>query len=135
MNKNVKIGAAVVGLVVVAVLAFGVFGVQTLFFDNEVAEAGPIFDSQGASGIPSDDMTEDEVDEMNEVMVDEKIVAEVEADDPMPDMPEITRVVEGQFIDRIHAGEGTAVVLTDGRTQVQMATPACSTMTSSILAT
>ncbi|MFT7602057.1 MAG: hypothetical protein ACI8TP_005023 [Acidimicrobiales bacterium] len=35
--KNPKVlVAAAIGIVVVAILAFGVFGVQTLFFDNEV---------------------------------------------------------------------------------------------------
>ena len=43
MNKNTKIGIGVLGLAVIALLAFGVFGIQTAFYDNEVAEAGPIF--------------------------------------------------------------------------------------------
>lgn len=114
MNKNIKIGIGIVGVAVLAFLAFGVFGIQTAFIDDEVNEAGPIFSSSGASGLASDDMTDEEADEMNEVMVDEAIPAEVEAEEAEPDMPEIITLAEGQFIDRSHIGEGTAVVLTDG---------------------
>lgn len=114
MNTNVKVGVGVVGLMVAAVLAFGVFGIQTAFIDDEVSEGGPFFTSTGASGLSSDDMTDDEVDEMNTVMDALEVDQEVEADAEEPEMPEIIRVVEGTFIDRIHPGEGTAVVLTDG---------------------
>lgn len=117
MNKNVKIGVLALGLAVVAFLAFGVFGVHTAFIDDEVSEAGPFFESQGASGIASDDMTDEEVAEMNEVMDDLAIDQSVELEENEPDMPEVIRVVEGTFIDRIHPGEGTAVVLTDGSEQ------------------
>lgn len=113
-NKPLVLGLGAVGAAILAILAFGVFGIQTAFIDDEVSEAGPIFRSQGASGLPSDDMTDAEVEDMNEVMVEEKIVAEVEAEETEPEMPEIVREREGQFIDRIHSGEGTAVVLTDG---------------------
>lgn len=117
MTKNVKLALAAAGLVVVAILAFGVFGIQTAFIDDEVSEAGPFFASQGASGIASDDMTDDEVAEMNEVMDDLAIDQTVEIEASEPDMPEVIRLVEGTFIDRIHPGEGTAVVLTDGSEQ------------------
>ncbi|MGI9607793.1 MAG: DM13 domain-containing protein [Acidimicrobiales bacterium] len=113
-NKPLVIGVGVIGTAIVAFLAFGVFGIQTAFIDDEVNEAGPIFRSQGASGLPSDDMTDAEVDDMNAVMVDEAIAAEDETDESEPEMPEVTREVEGEFIDRIHSGTGTAVVLTDG---------------------
>lgn len=117
MNKNVKIGVLTIGLAVVAFLAFGVFGIHTAFIDDEVSEAGPFFESQGASGIASDDMTDEEIAEMNEVMDDLAIDQTVELEENEPDMPEVIRVVEGTFIDRIHPGEGTAVVLTDGSEQ------------------
>lgn len=114
MNRNVLIGAGAVGAVVVAYLAFGVFGIHTAFIDDEVSEGLPIFESQGASGFASDDMTEEEVVEMNQFMADNKVPAEVEAVDAEPDMAEIAQVVEGMFIDRLHSGEGTVAVLTDG---------------------
>ncbi|MFT7475966.1 MAG: hypothetical protein ACI81L_002912 [Verrucomicrobiales bacterium] len=117
MSKNLKIAAGLAVVAVLAFLALGVFGIHTAFIDDEVAEAGPIFTSSGASGLPSDDMTDEEVDDTNEVMVDEKVLAEVEVSDDEPEMPEIQRLVEGSFIDRIHPGEGTAVVLGDGSAQ------------------
>ncbi len=117
MNRNILIAGGVVGAAIVAFLAFGVFGIHTAFIDDEVNEAGPIFDSQGASGLASDDLTDAEVDEMNEFMVDNEVAAEVDIEEPMPDMPEIIRVVEGMFIDRAHTGQGTAVVLNDGTSQ------------------
>lgn len=43
------IPAVVVSVVVIAVLAFGVFGVQTLFYDDEVSEAAPVFTSTDGS--------------------------------------------------------------------------------------
>ena len=117
MTRNVKLGIGVVGLVIIAVLAFGVFGIQTAFIDDEVNEAGPFFAAEGASGLDSDDMTDDELAEMNKVMDDLDVDQEVSSDASEPDMPEIIQVVEGMFIDRIHPGEGTAVVLTDGTDQ------------------
>jgi len=117
MTRNVKLGIGVLGLVIVAVLAFGVFGIQTAFIDDEVNEAGPFFTAESASGITSDDMTDDELAEMNEVMDDLDVDQDLAAEASEPDMPEVVRVVEGTFIDRIHPGEGTAVVLTDGTDQ------------------
>ena len=117
MTRNVKLGIGVLGLVIVAVLAFGVFGIQTAFIDDEVNEAGPFFTAESASGIVSDDMTDDELAEMNDVMDDLDVDQDLAADASEPDMPEVIRVVEGTFIDRIHPGEGTAVVLTDGTDQ------------------
>lgn len=40
-------------------------------------------------------------------------LVDVEMADDMP-MPDVTREVEGSFIDRIHPATGTAVVLSDG---------------------
>ena len=90
--------AGVVGVGVLAWLAFGYFGVQTLWVDDEVDEAGPVFDS-GATPDPAP--TEDE------------------AADPAPpeDAPVVETVASGQFISRDHPTEGTAAVLTDGSAQ------------------
>ena len=112
--KNPKVLlAAAAGVVVLAVLAFGVFGVQTLFIDDEVSEASPFAAGDGASGLPSDEISEDLAVDMNAEMPD---LDDVEAGDDMP-MPEVTRVIEGGFINRIHPTSGTAVVLTDGSPQ------------------
>lgn len=49
------IGGVVVALLVAGVLAFGVFEVHTLLTDEEVAEAGPTFDSGvQAAELPAD---------------------------------------------------------------------------------
>ncbi len=117
MTRNVKLGIGAVGLLIVAVLAFGVFGIQTAFIDDEVNEAGPFFAAESTSGLDSDDMADDELVEMNEVMDDLDVDQNDSSDASEPEMPEIIRVVEGTFIDRIHPGEGTVVVLTDGTDQ------------------
>ncbi len=95
--------AAVAGLGIVAWLAFGYFGVQTLWVDDEVDEAGPVFDS-GATPDPT--------------------VADAPTDDGAepsetapPEVPVVQTVATGQFISRDHATEGTASVLTDGSPQ------------------
>lgn len=44
-RRNTRRTVIGVGVVVALVLAFGVFGVQTLFFDETVSEAGPAFSS------------------------------------------------------------------------------------------
>jgi len=91
----------VVGLGVVAWLAFGYFGIQTLLVDDEVNEAAPTFDSGGAADPAPADTTADPVDDSG---------APAEA-------PTIQTVATGQFISRDHATEGTAAVLTDGSPQ------------------
>lgn len=111
---------AVVGVAVVAYLAFGVFGIHTLFTDDEVNEDVPVFASgAGASGLPSDSMTDDEVDEMNDFMADEGTPVRDEVDESMPmdDVPDIFSTHEGTFIDRSHPAEGLAKVITDGSEQ------------------
>lgn len=92
--------AGVVGVAVLAWLAFGYFGVQTLWVDDEVDEAGPAFDS-GATAEPTPDAASDPGG----------------AAEPSDDAPTVQTVATGQFISRDHATEGTATVLTDGSPQ------------------
>lgn len=94
-------GAAVVGLGVVAWLAFGYFGIQTLWVEDEVDEAGPTFASGATADAPVADDAADP------------------SGDPTPpaDAPVIETVATGQFISRDHPTEGTAAVLTDGSPQ------------------
>ncbi len=111
-------GAAAAGVGVVCYLAFAVFGIHTLFIDDEANEAVPVFDSgAGASGLPSDAMSGDEVDAMNEAMEDEGTPVEDTAADEMPDMPEIIVEASGSFIDRSHPAVGVAEILGDGTGQ------------------
>lgn len=86
-----------------AVLAFGVFEVHTLFIEDEVAEAGPVFES-GATLPPAPAQPEAEG------------AGEPGPTDPPPkgaETPVVTTVSSGTFESRGHPGEGTAVLLTD----------------------
>ena len=91
----------VLGVAALAWLAFGYFGVQTLWVDDEVDEAGPVFDS-GATPDP-----------------DAEASSSSDDDDTAPpaDAPVVETVASGQFISRDHATEGTAAVLSDGSPQ------------------
>lgn len=124
LKRNLKI-AVPAGIVLVAVgawLAFGVFGIHTLFIDDKVDEAVPTFEAGSASGIASDEITAELAEEMNETMIETETPSEVrveeskdEAMDQMDDAVET--VVMGSFIDRSHPTSGTALVLGDGSGQ------------------
>lgn len=123
-NRPILTVAAVVALAVVIFLAFYVFGVHTLFIDDEVNEAGPVFSSGAApSGIVSDATSPDMADDMTAAMKDKPV--EVRVEEAMPEMdaepaptsdaqPEIVTQLSGSFIDRSHPSSGTAIVLNDG---------------------
>jgi len=83
-----------VALVVVGVLAVVVFEVQTLFTDDTVEEAGPVFAS-GASA--ADAPTEGTADPA-----------------PAEGSPAVATVATGTFEARDHPGTGTVTLLTDG---------------------
>ena len=123
-NPAVVIFGGLVGVGIVAVLAFGVFGIQTLFIDDEVAEDGPVFDSGAVSDNPSDVVGDATTDEMNDFMEAEGTPLDVEASEAMPaevDEAQEAGVVvtqfEGMFGPRSHPGEGVAKVLNDGTEQ------------------
>ena len=117
-NKRWAVPGGIVGLAVVGFLAFGVFGIHTAFIDDVVDEDGPVFASgAGASGLPSDAMTDEDAAAMNEFMAENGTELEVEAADAMPDMIEIVTEASGTFIDRSHPAEGVATVLGDGSGQ------------------
>lgn len=127
-NLKIAIPLAVVGVGVLAFLAFGVFGIHTKFIDDEVSESGPVFESGAASELPSDVVDESTTDEMNDVMEDEGTELVVEADEPMPETVDVAAeaeaeagavvtLIEGSFIDRSHPGSGLAKVLNDGTEQ------------------
>lgn len=122
-NLKVAVPGAIVGIGVLAFLAFGVFGIHTKFIDDEVSEAVPVFDSGAASALPSDMVDQATTDEMNAFMEAEEVAVEVSVDEPMPDMaseesaPSISTLIEGQFVARSHPGSGTAKVITDGTEQ------------------
>ncbi len=116
MNQNKWIAAAVASVVIAGAgyLAFGYFGIQAAFIDDEVDEAGPIFTATEAE---QDAMAE--TDEFQDAMAEaEENQTEVEeaAEDVMPD--EIVTLVSGQFsgLSRYDV-TGEALVLNDGSEQ------------------
>ncbi len=121
LRRNWRIALPVGALAIAALawLAFGFFGIHTAFIDDEVDEAGPVFDSgAGASGLPSDAIDEDTADAMNDAMDDDDIPTDAEVDeDTAMDGDEIVTLAEGQFVDRSHPAVGTALVLNDGTDQ------------------
>jgi hypothetical protein len=130
-NHRVAVILAAVAAIAVFYLAIAVFGIHTLFIDDEVSEAGPAFASGAApSGIESDAISEDVADEMTEDMADEPVMVEVEEDMPEMDtepaatdvdediaVTEIETIFTGDFIDRSHPTSGRADVLNDGTSQ------------------
>ena len=99
-------------LLIGGVVAFGYFGVHTLFIDDVVEEEGPVFDSGVAAGEPDEvDEPEAEVDEPAEV---EEAMVELEE----PEEPVIMTLATGMFdgVGR-YSGAGTANVLGDGSEQ------------------
>ena len=77
--------AAAVALGAGAWLVFGFFGFHLIFVDDKVDEAPPLFASgAGASGLPSDFITQERAEAMNQFMADENIPTEVEAGDGLP---------------------------------------------------
>ena len=123
-NAKIALPVAVVLAGVLAFLAFGVFGIQTKFIDDEVSESGPAFSSGAASEVPSDVVDEATTDEMNDFMEDEGTPLEVVAEEPMPETVDtseeagaVVTLIEGSFVDRSHPGSGLAKVLNDGTEQ------------------
>jgi hypothetical protein len=116
---------------VAAWLAFGYFGVHTLFIDDEVAEALPTFDTpvSDADAAPAPPTTEEPM--ADEPTADEPMADEPMADEPMADeetgdvaptttaapVPEIVTEYSGSFVGDAHPAVGTAVVLGNGTDQ------------------
>ncbi len=113
-----KLAFGIGGLVatgLIAYLALGYFGFHTLFIDDQVNEAGPVFASGASSAatttIPDDQQSsDDETDESVAVPTTDG------ADDPPTTTePVIETIAGGSFEDSsIHSGSGDVVVLSDG---------------------
>ena len=110
-NKPLLIGGGIVAIAVLGWLAFGFFGIHTLFFDTEVSESGPTFDSQ---------LEIRESPEFQEAM-DEAEQNATSAEESEPEMAgEIQTVLSGNFADNVINGydvQGEAQILTDGTDQ------------------
>lgn len=114
ISKPVLIGGGLVSAAVIAFLAFGVFGVHTLFIDEEVSEANPFATTASTEAEPADnepDSTEpDSEDDSGVTPVPEPI-----DDEPVESSePEILTVTTGSFVDGDHPTSGTALTITDG---------------------
>lgn len=93
-------------LIVVGVLAVAVFEVQTLFTEDAVAEAAPTFASGADAGQPAPASTA--------APATGGSVAATTAP-PTTAAPVVATVGEGTFEARVHPGEGSVVLLSDGR--------------------
>lgn len=108
------------GLLAVAVaawVAFGFFGVQTLFSDDEVDEEGPVFAS-GAT-VPATGTGDDAEATTDSPTTASAAPATGATDGSTPPTtaaaaPQVEVAAEGSFVARSHPAEGRAVVLTDG---------------------
>jgi hypothetical protein len=130
IRRNLKIVLPVtaLGVVAVAVLAFGVFGVHTLFIDDKVDEDGPVFDSGVAAAAAPVEAIVPESDEPTPSTVP-TVVGPVTSDPEAPPVseapavteapaPQVVTLAEGTFIPRgRYSGAGRAVVLNDGSEQ------------------
>lgn len=122
-NKAIAAAGAIAIVAGLAWLAFGFFGIHTLFVDDVVDEAAPVFES----GLTGDDVGADTLAAMDVAMEVDGIDATVEVDEDMPmaapqeasetDEMEIMTIARGEFIGRIHPGEGQVLVLNDGSEQ------------------
>jgi hypothetical protein len=116
-NLRIAIPGALVGLGVLAFLAFGVFGVHTKFIDDKVSEDGPVFASGAVVAEPVEEAPVEEV-PVEDAPVEEVPVEEVvPVEEPAAVPGEIVTLARGTFGERSHPGEGTAVVLNDGSEQ------------------
>ena len=109
-NKYLIIGGAVAGLAVLGFLAFGVFGIHTLFIDEEVDEANPFATTPAAvvaDAPEAVDETEPEGDP--ETGTDEPGATATETP-----LPGVETLASGTFVDGAHPTNGTASVITDG---------------------
>lgn len=103
-HKSLATVVAVGAVGLVAWLAFGLFGVQTLFFDDKVDEAGPVFESGAALSGAGDTTT----------TTPGAASPSSTATPPTSVAPAVEQVAAGTFVDRSHPASGTAVVLSDG---------------------
>lgn len=142
MTRNKKLGFGIGGVVflgVIAWLAFGIFGIHTLFVDDVVNEENPFAtqvvstsaDETGdasdatdaeAIGASADDMDEATGTDLTEDAGagDTEMADDAQADEPeaaqsnQAAVPEIQTLASGSIVDHDHSGDGTITVITDG---------------------
>jgi hypothetical protein len=125
MSENRRrfiIGGGIAGVVVIAFLAFGVFGVHTLFIDDEVDEANPfaIAETTPIAGSTDDSLEQGTTEQGS---VEDGAAEDGAADESeQPESttsgtPEILTLAAGTFVDGDHPTSGDALVITDGSEQ------------------
>lgn len=125
-NKPLLGAVGVIALAVIAWLAFGFFGIQAAFINDEVNEAGPVFTnteaeaSKEVDAIAATDEFQEAMDEANENLTEiDPSQEEADMEDMEDDMPgEIVTLLSGDFagLSRYNI-EGQAKVLNDGSEQ------------------
>lgn len=139
------VGSAVVaGIAALAWLAFGFFGVHTLFIDDVVDEAGPVFDAAPVAAVSTPDTTtpgaadataDDTTTETTTPGTTATTAGTAAEPDTAPVPPtsapattptptpappvatEVTAEAVGTFVDQAHPTDGTATVLGNGTDQ------------------
>ena len=119
-NKHALLGGiAVAAIAGLAWLAFGYFGIQAAFIDDEVDEAGPVFDSGAGAITTNDEATQEEIvdtDEFQTAMAEAQEDMSQISEDMMPG--EIVTLASGSFSGSSrYVVSGEAVVLNDGTEQ------------------
>jgi hypothetical protein len=109
-------GGAAAVLAVGLYLAFGYFGVHTLFIDDVVEEAGPVFDSGVSAAEPGTELPA--ATDVGGGVDDQELAADDAPEPAEDDAPVVTTLATGQFsgVGR-YEGTGTATVLSDGTDQ------------------
>ncbi len=121
-NKPLLGAVGVLGLGIIAWLAFGFFGIQAAFIDDEVSEAGPIFNNTEAEqdAIAATDDFQEAMEDANENKTEiDPATQDADMEEMEDEMPgEIVTVVSGDFagLSRYNI-EGQAKVLNDGSEQ------------------
>ncbi len=126
-NRSLLVGGGLVVAAVIAWLAFGFFGIQSAFLDNEVSEGGPTFT---AATEPTDDeqdavaATEEFQVAMEQAQESASAVGETQADaeEEMAEQSgssgEIVTLYEATFAgESRYTIDGQAIVLNDGSDQ------------------
>jgi len=118
ISKPVFIGGGLVLTAIAAFVAFGIFGIQTLFIDDEVSEDNPFAVSAEAEA-PADSgaeepETEADVETETEAPESESEATETEAPETEA-TPEITTLTTGSFVSSSrYTTVGTGFTITDG---------------------
>jgi len=116
-NKPLLLSIGTVGIVFLAWLAFGFFGIQSAFIDNEVSETGPVF-----TATPEEQDVVAAAEEFQEAMEEAEenpVVASEPIEAVMPDEPaEVVTLFSGDFSgESRYTITGDALVLNDGSEQ------------------